>query len=47
MDIVCPKIMVGLLGEKEEVMEHLEKYFEWKFRGNIKIKKIFTWGVAI
>jgi hypothetical protein len=36
MDVVRRKILVGLLSRKEETMERIEQFFEWKFRVNPK-----------
>jgi hypothetical protein len=40
IDIIRRKILVGLLSEKEESMERIEKFFGWKYRVNPKNQEI-------
>lgn len=40
IDIIRRKFLVGLLSEKEESMERVEKYFGWKYRVNPKNQEI-------
>lgn len=40
MDVVRRKFLVGLLTKKDETMERIEKFFEWKYKVNPKNQEI-------